>query len=90
MKARFPNDSAPTGITTDAAAGVGVGDGVGEGEVGDHEELPTQAIANVKAGTTARRNDTIRSSEHEAMKGAFRILRVAPRQLLVQERHTFT
>jgi hypothetical protein len=39
VKARFPSDSAPTGIRTedDGAPGVGAGDGVGDGEVGDEE-----------------------------------------------------
>jgi hypothetical protein len=62
MKARFPSDEAPTGITTDddGTTGVGVGDGVGDGEAGDGEELPPQAIANTRiVEMTARRNDNI-------------------------------
>ena len=56
MKALLPSDSAPAGIATDddGPPGVGVGDGVGDGETGVDEELPPQAIANIRiADTTA-------------------------------------
>jgi hypothetical protein len=62
VKALFPSDWAPTGIATAAegAPGVGVGDGVVDGEAGDDEELPPQAIATIRiADTTPRRNETI-------------------------------
>jgi hypothetical protein len=51
----------------DGTPGVGVGDGVGDGEAGDDEESPPQAVANSKiADRAVRRNDNIRSSEPEA------------------------
>jgi hypothetical protein len=77
VKARSPKEAAPTGIETDVddppgvGAGVGVGDGVGEGAVEGDELLPPQAAANARsADKTARRNDDIRTSEHEAVKRA--------------------
>jgi hypothetical protein len=75
VKARFPSVAAPAGIETDVddppGAGVGVGDGVGEGAVDGDELLLPQAAANIRsAETTARRNNDIRTSEHEAVKRA--------------------
>ena len=76
-KGSIPKEAAPTGIGTDVddppgvGAGVGVGDGVGEGAVEGDELLPPQAAANARsADKTARRNDDIRTSEHEAVKRA--------------------
>jgi hypothetical protein len=81
-KARFPRNSAPTGITTDVVepVGVGVGDdtGGGDGEVGDDEELSPQAMANTKiVEMTAKRNDNMRASEMMG-RNEFLGLRVAP------------
>jgi hypothetical protein len=60
-KARFPSDSAPTGIVTDAegpsGAGAGAGgDGDGAGDGAEGEESP-HAVANTSINETRTRRD---------------------------------
>jgi hypothetical protein len=73
LNALFPSVDAPTGMVTDdavgpgagagAGAGAGDGDGVGDGAGDGYDELLPQAAANNRiAGTRARRDDNIKSS----------------------------